>query len=100
MTRCAPPDCRRGDDRKRLNSHKRVSKRDGRENGVPFAAPRSFGCPSSSQAIAIVSQFSTLPGVQETAAALSEPSTLLLVGISLGGIALGKILTLGYRAQD
>lgn len=54
----------------------------------------------SSQAIAIVSQFSTLPGVQATAAALTEPSTLLLIGISLGGIALGKILTLGYRAQD
>ncbi len=54
----------------------------------------------SSHAIAIVSQLSMLPGVQETAEALSEPSTLLLVGISLGGIALGRLLTLGYRAQD
>lgn len=54
----------------------------------------------SSQAIAIVSQLSTLPGVQETAAALSEPSSLLLIGISLGGIALGRLLTLGHRTQD
>lgn len=54
----------------------------------------------SSQAIAIVSQLSTLPGVRETAAALSEPSALLLIGISLGGIALGRLLTLGHPAQD
>jgi hypothetical protein len=54
----------------------------------------------SSQAIAIVSQLSALPGVRETAAALSEPSALLLIGISLGGIALGRLLTLGQPAQD
>jgi len=54
----------------------------------------------SSQAIAIVSQLSTLPGVQKTAEALSEPSALLLIGISIGGIVLGRFLSLGHRAQD
>ncbi len=59
-----------------------------------------MACAMSSQVIAIVSQFSTLPAVQKAAEALSEPSTLLLIGISLSGIALGRILSLGYRGQD
>jgi hypothetical protein len=54
----------------------------------------------SSHATAIVTQLAALPAVHKTAEALSEPSTMLLIGISLGGIALGRILTLGHRTQD
>ena len=91
---CLPAAC------PRLNSHKRVSKRDGLKEYAPACAPRAYGCAMSSQAIAIVSQLSTLPGVQKTAEALSEPSALLLIGISIGGIVLGRFLSLGHRAQD